>query len=407
MTNGSNQGLKGGENESMATYQKEKVLLKKGENMHYKDIKSNMTCETQEKDTYAMDNCSREAFMRGMSRMLNEMRNPPVLYAPRIKSMLDDFVVDQDDAKRTLAVAVFQHLYRINHPDEELNKSNVILLGPSGCGKTLLVETLAMIAGVPVSINSAISLTESGYVGDDVENVLRRLYEAAGGKLELAEKGIVYIDEIDKIARKSGANPSITRDVGGEGVQQALLKMLDGADIGFTLSGNRKHPQEQQIVMNTRNILFIFSGAFTGLTMEDNTRSSIGFSAAKPAFQHKIVTADDLISYGLIKEFVGRIPIIAQVSPLGPDALKRILTEPENAIVKRYQALFKANGIELRFTDAVLEEIAMLSYRRGTGARGLCSYVERVLEPHIYSILPHQEGKIITIDSLEIIDEVA
>ncbi|MBR3149240.1 MAG: ATP-dependent Clp protease ATP-binding subunit ClpX [Eubacterium sp.] len=323
---------------------------------------------------------------------------PKEMFPYEIKAQLDEYVIGQEAAKRTLSVALYQHLFRCTHPELNLSKSNVILVGPTGCGKTLLVETLAEIAGVPVSINSATSLTESGYVGDDVENVLRRLYEDSGMDISLTEYGIVYIDEIDKIARKTGVNNSITRDVGGEGVQQALLKMIDGADINVPLEGGRKHPNGENILINTDDILFIFSGAFEGLTMGLKEEKSIGFNSVIKRQNSSEVTPEGLIEYGLIPEFVGRTPIVAQVEQLDVNALKHILTEPKGAIIEQYKQLFNAYNIDLIFTDFAIQKIACMAYERNVGARGLRSYVEKLLEPYIFKIKKYKSKKTIIID---------
>ena len=275
----------------------------------------------------------------------------------------------------------------------------MILIGPSGCGKTLLVEKLAEIAGVPVSINSATALTESGYVGEDVEKVLSRLLINADMDLLKAQYGIVYIDEIDKIARKSKENTSITRDVGGEGVQQALLKMIDGSTIDVPMTGTRKHPNEECVSMNTQNILFIVSGAFEGIfNTNDDNEHKIGFDIHTKDYARD-VTTDDLIRYGLMKEFVGRLPVISSIEPLSIDDLKRILTEPENSVISQYKRLFEKSNINLRFTDEALTEIALKAFSRGTGARGLKSIVEKTLEDYIFNIKVYKNKKTITIDA--------
>lgn len=308
-----------------------------------------------------------------------------LIYPIEIKAKLDEHVVGQDEAKTALSVAIFEHQMRCQFPELQMDKSNVFLIGPSGSGKTILVETLAGIADVPFSINSATSLTESGYVGEDVENVLRRLLEASEYDLEKAEKGIVFIDEFDKIARKSKENMSITRDVGGEGVQQALLRIIEGCDIEVPLTSGRRHPYEECIVMNTENILFILSGAFEGIKCQEES-----------------ITPQDLIAYGMLHELVGRVPVIAEVEPLDIEELKRIMTEPKNAIIPQFKALFRQMDIDLEFSDGAVSEIAASAYFRGTGARGLRSFIEKLLQSYIFSVEKYQ-GETITIEALDVL----
>lgn len=322
-----------------------------------------------------------------------------------LKAHLDDFVIGQDDAKMALSVAVYNHYKRLRFQDAnagekksdgvEVEKSNLLLVGPTGSGKTLLAQTLARFLNVPFSIADATVLTEAGYVGEDVENILVRLLQAADYDVARAERGIIFIDEIDKIARKT-ANPSITRDVSGEGVQQGLLKILEGTTAQVPPKGGRKHPEQSLVQINTRNILFICGGAFETLDKiiaHRVNQGGMGFGADIRSEKDnslsrlfKLLEPDDLIRFGLIPELVGRLPIVVSLEELDADALKRILTEPKNAIIKQYTKLFKMDGIELSFTDDGIAEIVSCTMERKTGARGLRSVVERVLQKSMYEL---------------------
>ena len=339
------------------------------------------------------------------------------LLSPReIKDILDKYVIGQEEAKKTLAVAVYNHYKRINNEeknnDVEIQKSNVLLLGPTGCGKTLLAQTLAKILNVPFAIADATTLTEAGYVGEDVENILLKLIQAADGDIALAEKGIIYIDEIDKITRKS-ENPSITRDVSGEGVQQALLKIVEGTTASVPPQGGRKHPHQEFLQINTENILFICGGAFEGLDKIIKDRigeKSIGFGAKvespKEIDKYKIyeqILPQDLLKFGLIPEFVGRLPIVTTLRELDKETLIRIVTEPKNALVKQYKKLFEYDNVELEFEKEALELIVDKAIERNTGARGLRSIIEDIMRDIMFDIPsnPNIEKCIITKETVQ------
>lgn len=317
-----------------------------------------------------------------------------------IKTVLDEYVIGQERAKKILAVAVYNHFKRIKanlkKSDVELEKSNILLIGPTGCGKTLLAQTLAKILDVPCAIVDATTLTEAGYVGEDVENILLQLIQNSNFEIKRAETGIVYIDEIDKIARKGGDNPSITRDVSGEGVQQGLLKILEGTIANVPPQGGRKHPQQEFFRLDTSNILFICGGAFVGLEKVVEARIGkkvMGFGGTLEGKKTKKIgeilshiIPDDLLKYGLIPELVGRVPVVAPLDSLEKNDLMRILTEPKNALLKQYKKFFELEGIRLRFTDDAIESVADIAITRETGARGLRAVIEDVMLNIMYEV---------------------
>ncbi|MDZ5761658.1 ATP-dependent Clp protease ATP-binding subunit ClpX [Candidatus Cyrtobacter comes] len=356
-----------------------------------------------QKAKYAFD----QAHTQQSSKRTESVPTPKKIY-----EFLDSYVIGQSNAKKTLAVAVYNHYKRVysSFTEDEVSKSNVLLIGPTGCGKTLLVQTIAKLLDIPCAITDATSLTEAGYVGEDVETILTRLLQVAGYNKEKAEIGIIFIDEIDKICRKQDG-PSITRDVSGEGVQQALLKIMEGTVVAVPPQGGRKHPQQEFIQLNTSNILFICGGAFEGLEKIisgriNKIRIGFGSDVKKASIEDIIskVTVEDLIKYGFIPEFIGRLPVITTVSPLSEEALIDVLTKPKNAILKQYETLFKIDGISFKFEHDALAIIAKRAIERKTGARALRSILENTLLDTMFNVPSEKENiseVILTRDSVE------
>lgn len=375
--------------------------------------------------TFICEDCVKKAFnfielsnqtLAALNEVSEKQPQTDVFKLPKpiqIKKFLDDYVIGQDKAKKTLSVAVYNHYKRLmlNDQDEEIQKSNILLIGNTGTGKTLLAQTISKMLDVPFAIADSTALTEAGYVGEDVENILLKLIQNAGNNIQKAERGIIFIDEIDKLADKS-AGTSITRDVSGVGVQQALLKIIEGNDVNVPMQGGRKHPNQQYLKINTNNILFILGGAFDGLDKivqkRINTKTNIGFTNNDMASVNKTskILTEDLVHYGMIPELLGRVPIIANLNALDEEAMVNILSKPKNSLVSQYQKLLAMDNVELKFTHEGLKEIARIAMRRKLGARGLRSIMEDIMEDIMYEV-PNKGADKITINKQYITKKVA
>ena len=371
------------------------------------ETEENPLLAAPDNNAFICKNCVLQAFdiIMGAAREKKKAGEFKLLTPKEIKKHLDEYVIGQEKAKKIISVAVYNHYKRIMfgaESDVEIQKSNILMIGPTGSGKTLIARTLAKLLDVPLAIADATSLTEAGYVGEDVENVLLKLYQAADEDLEKTERGIIFIDEIDKISRKS-ENPSITRDVSGEGVQQALLKIIEGSLVNVPPQGGRKHPHQEFLQIDTTNILFICGGAFEGLEeiiqrrLEGATMGFLGKPKEKMTKDDilSLVEPEDLVKYGLIPELIGRLPVIATLRELDKDDLIRVLTEPKDALIKQYQALFELDDVELEFEKEALEAIAELAIKRGTGARGLRAILEEAMVDIMFNLPEYRGYKIV------------
>jgi len=379
------------------------------------ETEENPLLASPDNKAFICKNCVLQAYdiiMGAVKKQPKQAKSIKLLTPKEIKAHLDEYVIGQEKAKKIISVAVYNHYKRIlfeQESDVEIQKSNILMIGPTGSGKTLIAKTLAKLLDVPLAIADATSLTEAGYVGEDVENVLLKLYQAADGDIERTEKGIIFIDEIDKISRKS-ENPSITRDVSGEGVQQALLKIIEGSLVNVPPQGGRKHPNQEFLQIDTTNILFICGGAFEGLEdiiqrrLEGATMGFLGKPKEKLTKDDifSLVEPEDLVKYGLIPELIGRLPVIATLKELSRDDLIRVLTEPKDALIKQYQALFELDEAELEFEKEALEAIADMAIKRGTGARGLRAIIEEAMVDIMFNLPEYKGYKIvITKDVIE------